>query len=199
MKEYTCKFCGEKLTAENAYEHDGKTMCITCFNSKTELCNHSGERICLYNNAGSGSLVLCTNCFENHYTYCEECGRLIHNDCVCYENGSDIPYCSSCYDDLFEKTIKNYSYKPEPIFYGVNDLFMGVELEIDMAGEDNSNAEDVIRSANSEDEHIYCKHDGSLEEGFEIVSHPMTLEYHKSEMLWNDIMNTAVELGYSSM
>ncbi len=198
MKEYICEFCGVKLTPENAYEHDGKTMCISCFNDKTEICNNCGERIWLYSNAGSGHLVLCTNCFENHYTYCEECGCLIHNDCVCYENGSDIPYCSSCYNDLFEKTIKNYSYKPEPIFYGEDDLFMGVELEIDMGGENHNNAEDVIHSVNYDDEHIYCKHDGSLEEGFEIVSHPMTLKYHKDKMPWQDVMNTAIELGYRS-
>ena len=50
---------------------------------------------------------------------------------------------------------------------------------------------------NKADEHIYIKSDGSLDDGFEIVSHPMTLEYHK-KYHWEDIFKKAVNLGYRS-
>lgn len=47
------------------------------------------------------------------------------------------------------------------------------------------------------DEHIYIKSDGSLDDGMEIVSHPMTLEFHK-DFCWEDIMRKAISLGYRS-
>ena len=84
----------------------------------------------------------------------------------------------------------------------VNDagdlLYMGVELEIDKGGEDERNAETLLDIGNCNGNHIYCKHDGSLNEGFEIVSHPMTLAYHTKEMNWGEIFDKAIALGYRS-
>lgn len=94
--------------------------------------------------------------------------------------------------------IHDYYYKTEPIFYGVGPRYMGVELEIDMAGESNASAREILSLANRNDSHIYCKHDGSLEEGFEIVTHPMSLEYQQKEMPWADILKKAMQLGYQS-
>jgi len=34
----------------------------------------------------------------------------------------------------------------------------------------------------------YCKHDGSLNDGFEIVTHPMTLDYHLHRMPWEELL-----------
>lgn len=47
-------------------------------------------------------------------------------------------------------------------------------------------------------ERIYIKSDGSLDDGMEIVTHPMTLEYHLNEFCWNDILHECVHLGYCS-
>ena len=102
--------------------------------------------------------------------------------------------CSVCGAGL----TKEYNYKPEPIFYGSGDLFMGIELEIDKGGEYNSNAQKLLNIANARAEHIYCKHDGSIEEGFEIVSHPMTLEYHIDNMNWKEVFEAAVAMDYRS-
>lgn len=51
---------------------------------------------------------------------------------------------------------------------------------------------------NSDGAHAYCKHDGSLEEGFEIVTHPMSLDYHLTKMPWAEVCRKAVSLGYLS-
>lgn len=92
-----------------------------------------------------------------------------------------------------------YSYKPEPIFYG-NDssLFIGVELELDDGGNDRGNARELTNVANAEDEYIYIKSDGSLDDGFEIVTHPMTLQFHKERMPWRELTSSALQLGYVS-
>ena len=67
-----------------------------------------------------------------------------------------------------------------------------MELEIDGAGEYGSNAKKLLRIANEEEERIYCKHDGSLEEGFEIVTHPMSLSYQLQQIPWEQICKGAV-------
>ena len=98
---------------------------------------------------------------------------MIHNEDALYEDGGDYPYCRECFEKLNNFAIKNYSYKPEPIFYGSGPLYLGVELEIDKGGEEDSNAQKLLDIANENDERIYCKHDGSINDGFEIVSHSL--------------------------
>jgi len=71
-------------------------------------------------------------------------------------------------------------------------------LEIDEAGEIHSNAARIENIANAESEHVYCKHDGSLNNGFEIVTHPMTLDYHITKMPWANVLNEAKRIGYLS-
>lgn len=61
-----------------------------------------------------------------------------------------------------------------------------------------SNACAIMRRANLGRELIYGKHDGSLNSGFEIVSHPMTLDFHQTAMPWPEVLEEAVELGYRS-
>ena len=45
---------------------------------------------------------------------------------------------------------------------------------------------------------LYIKHDGSLSDGMELVSHPMTLAFHQREMPWRDVFREAVRMGYTS-
>ena len=52
--------------------------------------------------------------------------------------------------------------------------------------------------ANGDRELVYCKHDGSLNDGFEIVTHPMALEFHQKNMPWSEILREAVSMGYRS-
>ena len=52
--------------------------------------------------------------------------------------------------------------------------------------------------ANREQDRLYIKHDGSLDEGFELVTHPMSLSYHCKEMPWQAMLDTLVDMGYRS-
>ena len=177
MKEKTvCFECGAVLTGGNSYTLDGKIMCEECFERLTTNCDNCSTRIWRDNAEGDSNYILCHHCYEYSYTTCEDCGRLIHNEDAFYEDDSDYPYCGECFEKLNNNSIKNYNYKPEPIFYGSGDIFYGVELEIDRGGECNQNAEKLYEIANRNDDRIYCKHDGSLGDGFEMVSYPMTLD-----------------------
>ena len=83
------------------------------------------------------------------------------------------------------------------IFYGDSKCYFGVELEIDGAGRDSDNADEILAIANRDEEHIYIKSDGSLDDGMEIVTHPMSLDYHK-QFQWDEIMKKAIYLSYRS-
>ena len=198
MKENICAICNKPFAEHELTAFDDHLFCKSCLAEQTILCHECGERIYRSQNEGTSDIPLCQDCYDDHYTHCERCGRMIHNDAAHYIDDGDYPYCRSCYEIECDRNIHEYNYKPNPIFYGEGNRFFGVELEIDEGGEDDSSAEDVMYVGNRSDEHIYCKHDGSLHDGFEIVTHPMTLEYHMAIMPWKDITDKARKLGYTS-
>ena len=108
---------------------------------------------------------VCYDCFRNNYTHCTRCGQTISHDDCWYPLDSDDPYCRDCFDSIENAPIHDYFFKPRPIFYGDGPRYFGVELEIDGAGEDDSNASALLRIANQEYPLAYCKHDGSLDDG----------------------------------
>lgn len=193
----TCEQCGCTLdTEDDGYWFDGGLLCEDCFDEQTRICDCCGRRIWNDDDEGDEDIILCGRCRDNYYTTCDDCGRLIHDDDAHYVDGEDYPYCSDCYERHERSYIHNYSYKPNPIFHGRGTMFFGVELEIDKGGEDDDNAGEILDCTDSE--HMYIKHDGSLNDGMELVTHPMTLAYHMDRMPWEDIMDTAVHLGYRS-
>ena len=199
MKETKCEYCGKTIREDEVQTFQGVTMCKDCLEEKTVICTWCNNRIWNEDNYGNGSVDLCQTCYDNHYTNCERCGRLIHYDEAMYLEDDGDPYCESCYESEQKyQVIHDYNYKPEPIFYGEDDMYMGVELEIDKGGEYRENAEELLNIANFPKEHMYIKHDGSIDEGFEIVTHPMSLEYHENNMPWERIFEKALAMDYRS-
>ena len=194
-EQRVCSMCGCILNENEGTEIDDDLLCDDCAERHTVECDHCGESVWRNESVSDENTTLCECCYDEHYRRCEECGRIIHDNDVCWHG--DYPYCESCYDRI-DSEIEEYGYKPEPIFYGHGNRYFGVELEIDDGGKDDDNAALVKRQANSSEEHIYCKSDGSIEDGFEIVSHPMSLEYHMNTMPWADVLHEAIRLGYRS-
>lgn len=190
-----CSMCSCILHEDETIEVDGEPICNDCADEHTTTCDHCGETIWANDSISDGRLTLCSCCYDEHYRRCESCGRLIDEDEVVWNN--DLPYCERCYDQL-ECEIEEYGYKPDPIFYGNSDRYFGVELEVDDGGKFEEYAGRLKNEANISNEHIYIKADGSLDDGFEIVSHPMTLDYHMNNMYWADVLHEAVRLGYKS-
>lgn len=204
MKEETfvCDHCGEEQPLSDCHTFDGQELCPRCLEEETVLCSWCGDRLWRSDNAGTEDTPLCDVCREDNYTTCTRCGRLLANEDAHYfrdDNDGDYPYCSHCFGEVGAHGINAYHYKPKPIFYGEAQRFFGVELEIDGGGEDDDKADRIIEIANMNGlEHIYCKHDGSLNDGFEIVTHPMTLKYHQQEMPWKPVLTEAIRMGYTS-
>lgn len=96
--------------------------------------------------------------------------------------------------------INQFNYNPDQFhFHKVNneeELYMGVELEIDGGnGNNNDIAKHCIDMLN--ESNIYCKHDGSLQSGFEIVTHPCTYDYHK-QLSYQNLFEFLVKENYKS-
>ena len=192
-----CVHCGALIDTDDYEEVNGEIVCTSCYEHHTTTCDRCGNIIWLDDSFGDEYTTLCRHCYENYYSRCSCCDALVHNDDLYHLDGYE--YCSECYHDEVDKSrsIHDYGYKPEPIFYGDSCRYFGVELEIDGAGKDSDNADELLAVGNRNDEFIYIKSDGSLDDGMEIVSHPASLDYHK-QYQWDEIMKKAISLGYRS-
>lgn len=126
---------------------------------------------------------------------CDQCGES-------YEIGHEN-YCSvACvirsgkvreYED-YEESIQDYSLKPSPIFMGEDDYHMGMELETEHSGYHEVRiVKDLSKRL------FYCKGDGSLDDGFEMVSHPGTLSFwHSQKRMLTSLTKRLVKAGVRS-
>ncbi|MBQ8121949.1 MAG: amidoligase family protein [Ruminococcus sp.] len=192
-----CAHCGALIDTDDYEEVGGEIVCSDCYENNTVTCDRCGSTIWLDNVYGDEYTSLCIHCYNNYYTRCSCCDTLLHEDDAYHLDGYD--YCSECYHDEVDKNriIHDYGYKPEPIFYGDSKRYFGVELEIDQAGKDSDNADELHTIGNRDADCIYIKGDGSLDDGMEIVTHPMSLEYHK-QFQWDELLKKAIYLGYRS-
>lgn len=173
--------------------------CERTFDENSEYSN-------LYLHTDDYDHVYCEECYSDGYTTCEDCGEIVPVDTVLWDN--DYPYCENCYyenghsddDDDGDNHMHDYSYKPSPHFHSAdvnNNMFLGIELEIDKGGNVRSCLNDLYDISDSEDL-FYCKHDGSLNDGIEIVTHPCDLKYHLNSFPWSDVINVAREHDFKS-
>ena len=147
------------------------------------VCSECGAVIGLGNAHTFDGRFMCDDCFDSCTVTCDNCGERIWRDDA--EGDSIVTLCSHCYEYNYTtcedcgRLIHN-----EDAYYE--------------DGEDSFNAQKLLDVANERDERIYCKHDGSINGGFEIVSHPMSLDYHINNMNWLDVFEKAVQMNYRS-
>lgn len=81
--------------------------------------------------------------------------------------------------------------------YNPYTKYIGIELEIDgrLSSYDNEHAYQILRK---DLEEFYCEYDSSLNDGFEIISHPMTVEYALNKIHWEHIFKEMNHLGYDN-
>jgi len=207
----TCHDCGSFILngegslvhGQHGWTNTDFTVCDSCL-SNYARCEECGEyfsydRLRFNNDNGH---TLCNDCGQS-YRRCHECGNVLHVDDCYYDEGEDEYYCSSCWDDRAGR-IHNYSYKPAPIFHSTSDdsftdgtdfVYMGVENEIDHGDDATACSKDIVRG---NENLLYTKCDGSLDDGLEIVTHPCTLNYHMKEFPWEKICETSLEHKFTS-
>lgn len=193
----TCDLCGKEYPEGQLTIFEGQHYCPSCLEEHTVVCRECSERILREDNAGTDNLPLCQGCCDSYYTTCTRCGALVNYDDCHYPYGDEDPYCESCCH-LADDAIQSYYFKPTPIFYGQGPRFFGVELEIDGAGESDSHSKSLLTLFNRDKPLAYCKHDGSLNNGIEIVTHPLSLDCHMNLAPWEAVMDRAIKQGYTS-
>ena len=196
MKETRiCANCGAEHPLDAMFRIGSDWLCESCADEFTVVCDACGERVYSEDAVEDSNYTLCESCFDEDYVRCADCDRILRRDRAYWDD--DDAYCSSCWDDHCT-VIHEYSYTPDLVFHGKGLRHFGVELEIDGGGTDRYNAEKLLNIANAEAENLYIKTDGSLDDGLELVTHPMTLEYHLNEMPWAAVLCKAQELDYLS-
>ena len=114
-----------------------------------------------FSSCGAGAQPLCDRCCTDHYTNCDRCRTLIQLEAAHYpsdDEAEETPYCASCREYLSRRAgVRDYYYRPKPVFYGDEQRFFGVELEIDAGGEDSDKAMIIQKIADTGAERAYCK------------------------------------------
>lgn len=198
---YVCDDCGtivyvNEISVVNRDRDNQRKVCRSCL-SNYHLCNGCGEYVSdseIW--ARDDEMTICNGC-SRHYSMCEDCGAIVHDDYLYFCEADNREYCESCYNEHNYTYVNEYSYKPEPIFLGYSDenLYLGVELEVDCGNNRKRTTKEIYDCF----EDVYMKYDGSLSNnGFEIVSHPATIEYHTNSLGWGRIMDICKENDYRS-
>ena len=191
---YRCYECGEYVHEEDVtWDGNGEAYCQDCADEDLHYCGECGEYYTEDNTIRDRDCnSMCTSCFENNYHLCDDCGCFVDRyDANHTDNGT---YCNRCFESY--EIIRSYNYKPAPLFYGSGNRYLGVELEVDDGGTDEDNAQTILDIL--EEQHAYCKHDGSINDGFEIVSHPATIDYHMRCIDWGGALQELRNLDYTS-
>lgn len=197
--QFTCDRCGTVLPIGAAVGCEGDRLCPDCSDELTVLCDCCSTRIYLDNAVCDTRTTLCRSCYEAHYVTCSDCDAILRESETYYGEDDGEPYCYTCYQrHADDRPIHDYSYAPELVFHGDGPRYFGVELEIDGMGTDNACARKFLTLANRNAERLYIKTDGSLHEGMELVTHPMTLDYHMDDMPWPELLQTVIDEGYRS-
>ena len=219
---FTCEDCGEIIHCDDAvivdrdHRHE-RWVCSYCADRYTR-CDDCGGYFSdelIYSDAYGNAV--CNDCFGERWYFCEDCDRLISSDEATWVDDKG-PFCEDCAEDHRNsgEAIHDYSYKPNPEFmlrsselkelgnakgrcissYEAQDFVptFGVELEVD----GGSNPGELAGELEELGEPIYMKHDGSLDDGVEIVTHPCSLAFHQYELRWAEICRTCDDHGFKS-
>lgn len=205
---FCCEDCGEWYPEDVAVEvnpgtRDPRCVCEDCADHNYHRCDDCGsyfdtEHIS-YSDAHHD---ICTNCSDDWCT-CSCCGEVMHVSDAVYDDDSCEYYCADCAP---ASRLHSYGYKPSPVFgtteaddglssYLGEALTFGVELECDGGDSVSDALADIYRIT----DRCYCKHDGSLSSnGYEIVTHPGTLAWHKERFPWADVCKASLDNGFRS-
>lgn len=194
---YTCDWCNEgplvraDLNGVTQRYGDSQLICNDCYEDSFNCQSCGYEYHYEQANDMDGSMY-CDRC-HNNFEWCDHCERYYDGDCPSCEQYGD-------------SRIHDYSFRPNPTFHISRDLVTsrapragvsvtGFELEMEAVECDISDGATLASEAFAQ--WTYMKHDGSLNNGFELVSHPMSREYAVEVFPWQRLKELA-DLGMRS-
>jgi hypothetical protein len=204
---------GQRWCLEHSPDH---ALCHFCHN--TVLQNDMDE---CYQVTGFGYYQACESCVENSPT-CEDCGNQSLNGIdIDFYQDEQVFLCESCLhtrreceDYPYSRNIHGYSFKPDANFHTTDGEIVGargvvrryadslkleivptfgIELETECVG-NSSFLADEWRGRSDDENDFYLKHDGSLNDGIEVVTHPRTLSSWR-EFAQEDFATTLYDMA----
>ena len=205
-----CYSCATEIDEDDVNISNGETYCNDCVYC-CEKCSDVMPREDAWYTI-DGSDLWCEDCTERYSNYCEGCDSYTTSDMYYTEDRNDN-YCENCIEDAYycedcdmrfmdghdcdsadSGLVHDYNYRPDTIFHSTDKderIFFGIEIEVEakhgssstrIAGAEYAQKLEQIDLA-------YLKNDGSLNCGFEIVTHPMTHDFYKNEAqeLWDTL------------
>lgn len=191
----SCRVCGGIFEAQRY-----RPLCQTCRDTHAECywCNDFYPIDDLsYDEHDNGVCLDCRS--EEDAGICEHCERW-HRDLD--EDG----LCEDCARRRGSEGLHEHGYRPSEFNflppYGADIhypqvLYMGVELESDKYP-DYRNRNQCIKKLNELNDNealFHLQGDSSLDDGFEVVSQPATLDYHKDQFPWGRVIQIIKEAG----
>jgi len=204
---FVCEECGEVIHNDDsfsAYKNNNEVMiCEDCYDkdyTTCEICDKSfhDDDISYYS---SLNCSVCNSCAEDHVYFCEHCNESYWSD--------DGPQCDC---NSHSENLHDANYKPDVIFNSIekgkpvnsvhnspDKLYLGFELEIEFSSGDGLDDFITYSNDNYDEDVFWNKEDGSLSSsGCEVVSQPMTLDYHKKFAPWTTIIKEIHKIGANS-
>jgi hypothetical protein len=203
-----CVSCSTDYSPDDlATTPSGDVLCSDC-RIYCERCEEYGYEEGCRSVVGVG--IYCENCADNYTFWCEGCeDTYSDNESSYHLEDIGVYWCEGCCSnnanwcencevynrdecencDSSTRLINQYSYKPNPVFYGEdkNKLHFGIELEMEIR--DNNLEDSASYVMEMLGDFVYLKEDSSINSGgyrgFEMVSHPATLDYFtQGKNLW---------------
>ena len=184
----TCARCDDYESSNNAHDVEDYWYCESCYENRTFYCEHCDTT---YSDRNDNWYVqgstYCEGCYESECYHCGHCDDYFRDDDRCDCDEDSEPRVCRCRS----RFIHDYSCKPTPEFHGTSKhgLFMGFELECEFPRGDDSSTNASVFASEQLRGVAMLKHDGSITNGFEIVTQPHThTEYRdNSSNLWATI------------
>jgi len=135
-------------------------------------CNDCGDTSCQNDSiyvAGYDNYV--GSCCSDNYRYHESHDEYYHDDDYPYDDDEDYD------DDGYHNGVYGYDYdvteQLSPIYHGNEKRLLATEIEVERRNDCSSNIAEMVSTTMNN--FALCKHDGSLNNGFEIVTAPATI------------------------
>ena len=207
-----CHECGEWLSREDAVYFDFETYHECCLDDITMICENCGERH--YNDdcytvfdRHRNPQTWCQGCVDYDAHYCDGCGNYFSCD-LSYDEENDTLYCDRC-APANDKIKSYHEHHGCEMYYTAKGRVplttfakyggLGIELEVEKRGssfkERNEIAEQVEKILG--EGRVVFETDGSLTDGFEIITSPHTLRAFK-KLDFKSVLETLSKLDCRS-
>jgi len=201
-----CPNCENDFNINSGYGHadsDDGPICNRCTRENYRMCYECDEWVHSDNaNYDRHDRHICNDCCERSYEWCHTCETYVRHD-------DDYHNCS-------DNRINGYDYRPAPIFHHTTEEFddakiilkdsryvmrhyrqiayLGLEIEVESMGTSLREGCDLF---DGHSDVFYLKSDGSICDGFEIVTHPMTLDWAKQNFPY-EVLESLEATGFES-